>query len=358
MRKIQKLGVLALSAVMVVGSLSGCTGDKTSADAEKKTAAAGGEQKEVSEGAVTFSVTADVTGDRAPYVEQFAKLVEEKTDGRYVGNVIAAGSLGSGADAAQMLQMGTLDILMSDDMTVDGVLDGKLGFAWLPGLVENEEEAKEIYDYGWIADQVSEIMAENKLIRLSSYSNGFRQLGNIKRPVTELEDMKGLKIRTPSVDSVVNFYEKCGALPVMISGSEVLNALQTNTVDGLDNAVFNYTNQGITDVITHITELNYCYSGGCFIAGEPFWDTLSDEDKEIFKECAKEVSDDFTEFFNDKTQKMMDEGEKNGQWTVDQPSDAMKDQLQTIYEQIWNESAETYGNEIMDMIISGEYKNK
>ena len=34
-----------------------------------------------------------------------------------------------------------------------------------------------------------------------------------------------------------------------------------------DNAVFNYTNQGITDVITHITELNYCYSGGCFIAG-------------------------------------------------------------------------------------------
>jgi len=172
MRKIQKLGVLALSAVMVVGSLSGCTGDKTSADAGQETAAAGGEQKETSEGAVTFSVTADVTGDRAPYVEQFAKLVEEKTDGRYVGNVIAAGSLGSGADAAQMLQMGTLDILMSDDMTVDGVLDGKLGFAWLPGLVENEEEAKEIYDYGWIADQVSEIMAENKLIRLSSYSNG------------------------------------------------------------------------------------------------------------------------------------------------------------------------------------------
>ena len=48
--------------------------------------------------------------------------------------------------------------------------------------------------------------------------------------------------------------DRCGALPVMIPGSEVLNALQTGTVDGLDNAVFNYTNQGITDVITHITE--------------------------------------------------------------------------------------------------------
>ena len=70
-------------------------------------------------------------------------------------------------------------------------------------------------------------------------------MGNIVRPVTEMSDLAGLKIRTPSVASVVSFYEKCGALPVMIAGSEVLNALQTGTVDGLDNAVFNYTNQGM-----------------------------------------------------------------------------------------------------------------
>ena len=83
----------------------------------------------------TFSVTEDVTGDRAPYVERFAELISDKTGGRYQANVIAAGSLGNGSDMAQMLQMGTLDVLMSDDMTIDGVLDGALGFAWLPGLV-------------------------------------------------------------------------------------------------------------------------------------------------------------------------------------------------------------------------------
>ncbi|QTQ14667.1 TRAP transporter substrate-binding protein [Treponema parvum] len=342
MKYVCKLGVLSLSAAMIVGSLVGC---------EKKSGSAA-----TSANAVTFTVTADVTGDRAPSVEKFAKLVQEKTNGRYVGNVIAAGSLGTGADAAQMLQMGTLDVLMSDDMTMDGVLDGKLGFAWLPGLVADNEEARKVYDYGWIADEVANIMAQNQLIRISSYCNGFRQVGNIKRSVTEMADLKGMKIRTPSVASVVSFYEKCGALPVMISGSEVLNALQTGTVDGLDNAVFNYTNQGITDVIKHITELNYCYSGGCFIAGEPFWNKLSDYDKEIFKKCAQEVSDDFTKFFNDKTQKLMDDGVKSGQWTVDQPSDDMKAQLQNIYKQIWNESVDKYGHDIMDPIISGDYK--
>ena len=53
-------------------------------------------------------------------------------------------------------------------------------------------------------------------------------------------------------------------------------------------------------MITHITELNYCYSGGCFIAGSPFWDKLSDEDKAIFAECAQLASDEFTTFFRER----------------------------------------------------------
>ena len=199
-------------------------------------------------------------------------------------------------------------------------------------------------------------MAQSDLIRISSYCNGFRQVGNIVRPVTEMSDLAGLKIRTPSVESVVSFYEKCGALPVMISGSEVLNALQTGAVDGLDNAVFNYTNQGITDVITHITEINYCYSGGCFVAGSPFWDKLSEDDKAVFEECAQTASDEFTKFFRDKTQKLMDDGVASGQWTVDQPSDNMKAAMQKIYKQIWDESYDKYGADIMDVITSGDYK--
>ena len=241
------LKVAGISAAAI--GLTACGGSSSTAASTTGSAGSAAASAE----SATFSVTADVTGDRAPYVERFAELISDKTGGRYQANVIAAGSLGNGSDMAQMLQMGTLDVLMSDDMTIDGVLDGALGFAWLPGLVADYDEADKYYLKGWIADEVAKIMEQNSLIRISSYCNGFRQVGNIVRPVTEMSDLAGLKIRTPSVASVVSFYEKCGALPVMIAGSEVLNALQTGTVDGLDNAVFNYTNQGILDVITHIT---------------------------------------------------------------------------------------------------------
>ena len=52
----------------------------------------------------------------------------------------------------------------------------------------------------------------------------------------------------------------------------------------------------------------------------------------------------------------MAQGLESGQWTVDQPSDDMKAAMQEISEEIWEESREKYGDEIMDVIISGEYR--
>ena len=178
----------------------------------------------------------------------------------------------------------------------------------------------------------------------------------MKREITDMSDLKGLKIRIPSVASVESFYEKCGALPVSIPGSEVLSAIQTGTVDGLDNAVFNYVNQGLTDVIKYITELNYCYSGGCFVSSPKFWNTLSDDDKDMFTECARKASAKFTEYFRNTTDDLVNSGVDSGQWVVSQPSEDMKAGLQKIYEEIWEESKGKYPADIMDMIISGDYK--
>lgn len=361
----KKIIALLMSAVMAA-SLTACGGSGEKAEAEKQPAVsqAAGEEgtgdkgtgdKTASEEVVKFTITSEATF-RTDNCQKFVDYVKEASGGKYQGEVLASGSLGTPADTAQMIQLGTLDFCLSDDMSIDGILDGALGFAWLPGLVANYEEADQYYNNGWIADQVAQIMEENQIIRISSFCNGFRQVGNIKRDVKEMKDLAGLKIRTPSVASVVSFYEKCGALPVMISGGEVLSALQTGTVDGLDNAIFNYINQGVTDVVTHVTLLNYCYSGGCYVASPSFFNELSEVDKQMFRDCAQKASDEFTEAFRTKTEDLLKEGEDSGQWVVSEPSDTMKAELHTIYEAIWEESRTQYSEVIMDAIISGDYK--
>lgn len=127
MKQFKKLAAPLLAAALLMGTAACGGGGATSSSGTSSP-----DSSSPSADAVTFTVTADVTGDRAPYVERFAQLVEEKTEGRYTASIIAAGSLGTGSDMAQMLQMGTLDVLMSDDMTMDGVLDGALGFVGSP----------------------------------------------------------------------------------------------------------------------------------------------------------------------------------------------------------------------------------
>ena len=299
-------------------------------------------------------------GETSPGVKAqlsvFAPMVENNSKGNIGVEVYSGAQLGDDTTATEMVVAGQLEINNTSTAPLVGYVP-ELGIFDIPFLFADEAEADKVLA-SEVGDYLNAKLADKGIINLAWNENGFRELTNSKHAVATVADVAGLKIRTPSVASVVSFYEKCGALPVMIAGSEVLNALQTGTVDGLDNAVFNYTNQGVLDVITHITELNYCYSGGCFIAGSPFWEKLSDEDKTAFKEAAQEASDEFTEFFREKTEKITNDGVASGQWTVDQPSDDMKAKLQEIYQQIWEESRGTYSDEIMDAITSGDYKNK
>lgn len=357
MKKLAKV-LAVVMALSMIFALAACGSSSTaSAPAASTAPAAGSAPAEAAPEApaINFTISTDAA-NRTQYCELFVKYLDEATDGRIKGDVLAANSLGNCNDMCQMLQLGTLDIMLSDDMSVDSNLNGALGFAWLPGLVADYDEADQYYNFGWLGQKCAEIMLENDLVRMSSFCNGFRQVGNVVRPVTEMSDLAGLKIRTPAVSSIVDFYELCGVLPVMISGSEVLSALQTGTVDGLDNSIYNYINQGVTDVVKYICELNYCYAGGCFIAGTPFWDTLSADDQAIFLECAQAASDVFIQDFRSETDRILQEGVDNGQWEITQPSEEMQAALQEIYTQIWEQSRELYGDEIMDVIISGQYK--
>ena len=78
MKQFKKLAAPLLAAALLMGTAACGGGGATSSSGTSSP-----DSSSPSADAVTFTVTADVTGDRAPYVERFAQLVEEKTEGRY-----------------------------------------------------------------------------------------------------------------------------------------------------------------------------------------------------------------------------------------------------------------------------------
>ncbi|MCL6417388.1 TRAP transporter substrate-binding protein [Aestuariirhabdus sp. Z084] len=58
-----------------------------------------------------------------------------------------------------------------------------------------------------------------------------------KKPLRTVEDMKGLKLRAPE-GMVYNIFQKAGATPVNLPGSEVYTALEKGVIDAADYTVF------------------------------------------------------------------------------------------------------------------------
>lgn len=305
---------------------------------------------------ITFTISTDAAGIRDEIVDEIIQLLQEKSGGRIQPQKIAAGVLGSEREMAEAIQLNTLGMTMLSDMGIDIVV-GQLGWAWLPGLITNYDEADKYYFNGWINEELTRMMAENGIIKIGNIENGFRVVGNVVKPITSMEDLKGMKIRVPEIPEVLRFYELAGALPVAIAGSEVLTALEQKTIDGLDNSVYNYTNQGVVDSVKYITNTNHCYSGGSIVVSEQLWNSLSDADKEIFKEVAKIAGDDHIKKFREGTQTLLDSGIASGSWeVVEEVSPEFNAAIQEVCSTIWEEFSSKYDAAVMEKVMS-DFKN-
>lgn len=72
------------------------------------------------------------------------------------------------------------------------------------------------------------------------------------RPVTSMEDFKGLKIRTAQSESRMAIWSALGANPTPLAFSELYMALQNGTVDAQDNSFENAVTSGAGEVQKYI----------------------------------------------------------------------------------------------------------
>lgn len=114
-----------------------------------------------------------------------------------------------------------------------------------------------------------------------------RALTTSKTPVRKVEDIKGLKIRTPEVAAITEAFKAFGASPTPIKASEIYTALQTGLVDGQENGIVDVVAAGWVEVQKYYMAIDYQQSGmGVWMSGAK-WASLSDQQKAWVLEAAK-----------------------------------------------------------------------
>ena len=110
--------------------------------------------------------------------------------------------------------------------------------AGAPGFMFKDEAHADKVLQGAIGEEISAIAKKKTGVEFVAYGEvGFRHLLT-KRPVTKLEDLKGLKIRTPELRVWVDFWKKLGANPTPLPYAEQYSALSTGVIDGLEADYF------------------------------------------------------------------------------------------------------------------------
>ena len=320
--------VMGLSAVLLLGAC-GSEGASNEANAEDK------------EYDLKMSVT---VSESSTWFEAATKLKEdlaEETDGRINLEIFANEQLSGGdsGKAVEGLSKGTIDLTFNSTI-IYSILDERFGVASAPFLFANLDEVDSVFN-GSGGDQLKEVLAEKGVHALGYGQNGFRQLTNSKREVASPEDIKGLKLRIPGIQMYTDLYRELGTDPVTMTFSEVFTALQQGTIDGQENPIDVIYSSKLNEVQDYITMWNYSYDPLVLGMNKKLYDSMSDEDKELFDRLGKEAADYQLELAREKEAGQIEELKAAGMQfyePTDEELAAFKEVVQPLYDKytdIW-----------------------
>jgi len=232
---------------------------------------------------LTFSIFFPPTHDQAIAAADFAREVEKRTDGKVKITTFPGGTL---TKAPQVY-----------DGVVNGITDmGNSVFAYTRGRfpVTAALDLPIGYPNGLVASQVADAfirevdpaeLQDVKVLYLHAHGPG---LLHTQKPVRNLEDLKGMKIRATGLSAKV--VEALGAVPVAMPQPGTYEALQKGVVEGTLGPIEVLKGWKQGEVINYTTEaFDIGYTTAMFVVmNRGTWDALPSEVQQVIDEVSRE----------------------------------------------------------------------
>lgn len=171
---------------------------------------------------------------------------------------------------------------------------------------------------------------KHNVVTLGGFSTpSYPFICNTSTPITELDQLKGLKVRFPGGPNGT-LLQHLGGIPVNIPAPEIYQALQTGQIDcaGILAPWLNIENS-LQEVSKSVTVMNWASS---FISplqafNKDFWQSLTDEDRAVLIRLAARGQAMMQSRYNINDQKALDMAAEHGLDIV-QPGDSIKAAVQ------------------------------
>lgn len=282
-------------------------------------------------------------------VQKMADDVTAATNGRVTFEIYPDAQLGNESVMTEMIQNGTLEMGIMSSSTISGFEPTLQAFD-LPYLFANFDIAYEVLD-GEAGDTVSANILNNAGMRnLAFWENDYRDFSNNIKPITCPEDLKGIKMRVPSMPMLTTWLESIGCIPTTIPGNEIYSSLQQGIVDGQENGPIMTYVGGYYEELTYFSMTNHVYGGACCLINESFYQSLPEDIQNVLAECAITARDYEREqnasIRQDCIDKMVEAGiEVN--YLTDEQIAVFQESAKTVYPSI----EQTIGTDLYNLVL-------
>lgn len=225
-----------------------------------------------------------ITSSYAMGGQKFAEELSKLTDGKVQVEVLGSGTLGGEREMYEGAQMGTLDIItcvntvMSQFIPEMSILDELF-------LFDNEAQAHAVAD-GKFGELVAQKAEEQGIHIIGWLESGFRDTFS-KKPIKQLSDFSGVKIRTMENKMQIAAFNELGAIATPMPAPEQYTALQQGTIDGCENAVGNMQINRYYEVIKNVTNTHHQFTYILVGVSDRAWNKIPDEFKPKVYEAMK-----------------------------------------------------------------------
>jgi len=221
-------------------------------------------------------------------VEMWA-TVKSESGGRVDVATFADNNQLAGSDPAalRMLVDGELDFF-----TLNGGLIGTVvpavNVQGLPFAFHDEAQVYRAID-GDLGDYLAKEMAAKGIYAVPKgcFENGFRQITCSLRPIRKVEDLTGVKMRTPDSPIYVDCWRALGATPVVVNFNKIYEALKTGEADAQDNPLNVAELLKLYEVQKYVSLTNHIWSGFNLIANLKMWRGLPGDVQRIIERNAE-----------------------------------------------------------------------
>lgn len=265
---------------------------------------------------------------------KFGELVSEKTNGEVTVTYFPDSQLGSERELVEMVQAGVLDMTKVSGGLLES-FSPIYGIFSVPYLFDSQEHFYRVMDDPAIVDPIFQSTAERWIVGLTYYDSGARSFYTSTKPIEQVADLAGLKIRVLQSPTLLRMVEMLGAAPIAMSQDEVYTSLQQGVLDGAENNEFALTIARHAEVAKYYTYDRHTRIPDVLLIGTATLERLTPEQRQAVVEAAEESTAFQRGAWNDAIEAARQESvEKFGVTFIEPDVAEFQQAIQPIYEEL------------------------